>query len=240
MTKYSGLLKAKLQELLTARGLPVDGTKEVLIERLEESDKVAAELDEFEEDDASGNANAANPVNSAAAPAVASVSEAKEEQIAETSVSNEGKAVEATTSAAEAEAVATTSAETAVVEETKKEITPEELKALAIEHLKTKIQRALKFSEDETAKSLEADLTRIEKFGVSLESSIAKELGYGKKPAKTAFVKRNFNKKRPFQKFGNRKNSNNSNNRNINMNRNRNGNNGHRSNYGNGRVYKTR
>ena len=46
MTKYNTLLKAKLQELLEARGLPIEGTKEVLIERLEESDKVAAELDE--------------------------------------------------------------------------------------------------------------------------------------------------------------------------------------------------
>ncbi|AWU76398.1 uncharacterized protein C5L36_0C03380 [Pichia kudriavzevii] len=46
MTKYATLLKGKLQELLAERGLPTDGTKDVLVERLEESDKIAAELDQ--------------------------------------------------------------------------------------------------------------------------------------------------------------------------------------------------
>ncbi|ODQ47613.1 hypothetical protein PICMEDRAFT_23573, partial [Pichia membranifaciens NRRL Y-2026] len=152
MTKYSGLLKAKLQELLTARGLPVDGTKEVLIERLEESDKIAAELDQDDDDGEDTSAAGAGPTAAASAEVVAEP--AAEEKKAEDAAPPEEKE-----------------------EEKKPEVTPETLKAAAVEHLTKKIARAQKFGEDQQATTLQADLARIEKFGLALDSAIARELG---------------------------------------------------------------
>lgn len=189
MTKYSGLLKAKLQELLTARGLPVDGTKEVLIERLEESDKIAAELDEDEDEVATEApaAAAAAAANSTTAEVPAAPAEEKKPE--------EPESAPATVTAAADSAAATapkpsteTPAENAEKkeEETKQEVTPETLKAAAIEHLTKKIARAQKFGEDQQASTLQAELARIEKFGVALDSAIARELGFAPPPKKKA------------------------------------------------------
>lgn len=192
MTKYSGLLKAKLQELLTARGLPVDGTKEVLIERLEESDKIAAELDEEED----------------TAPVVeAKVEEKPEEAVpvaAETKIEApvvESKVEEEPKEEAKEETV---SADAAPSEEKKEEekkedteINPETLKIAAIEYLNKNIARAQKFGEEQQVAQFQADLARIEKFGIALDSALARTLGYApKKPVGTPAQKNNRNGQR--------------------------------------------
>ncbi|GAV27936.1 hypothetical protein PMKS-001404 [Pichia membranifaciens] len=185
MTKYSGLLKAKLQELLTARGLPVDGTKEVLIERLEESDKIAAELDQ---DDDDGEEAPAAPSAAAAAAAEPAVAPAVEEKKPEDAAPVE---------AAETPAAAGEAAKKEEEEEKKAEVTPETLKAAAIEHLTRKIARAQKFGEDQQATTLQADLARIEKFGLALDSAIARELGLAPAPKKRAAPADNSKHKKP-------------------------------------------
>lgn len=180
MTKYSGLLKAKLQELLTARGLPVDGTKEVLIERLEESDKIAAELDQDDDDGEDTSAAGAGPTAAASAEVVA-------EPAAEEKKAEDAAPVEAAeTPAAAGEAVQEEKKPEEKEEEKKPEVTPETLKAAAVEHLTKKIARAQKFGEDQQATTLQADLARIEKFGLALDSAIARELGLAPAPQKRA------------------------------------------------------
>jgi SAP domain-containing ribonucleoprotein len=176
MTKYAGLLKAKLQELLTARGLPVDGTKEVLIERLEESDKIAAELDEEEDEtaaevpaEAPQEAQDASVETATDAPAAPEAPEASIEESADAktdAVVGDGDDVDNATTA--------TAAQEEVV------VTPELLKSKAVELLSRKLARAQKFGEDAQAAVLAADLARVEKFGVALDSIIARELGFGK------------------------------------------------------------
>lgn len=182
MTKYSGLLKAKLQELLTARGLPVDGTKEVLIERLEESDKIAAELDQDDDDD--GEEAPAAAAEPAAAPAV---EEKKPEGTAPVEAAETPATADETPKKEEKEEE----------EEKKAEVTPETLKAAAIEHLTRKIARAQKFGEDQQATTLQADLARIEKFGLALDSAIARELGLAPAPKKRAASADNSKHKKP-------------------------------------------
>lgn len=175
MTKYAGLLKAKLQELLTARGLPVDGTKEVLIERLEESDKIAAELDEEEDEtaaevpaEAPQEAQDASVETATDAPAAPEALEASIEESADAktdAVGGDDNVDGATTATATQDEVV---------------VTPELLKSKAVELLSRKLARAQKFGEDAQAAVLAADLARVEKFGVALDSIIARELGFGK------------------------------------------------------------
>lgn len=179
-------MKAKLQELLTARGLPVDGTKEVLIERLEESDKIAAELDQ--DDDDGEEAPAAPSAAAAAAAAEPAVAPAVEEKKPEDAAPVE---------AAETPAAAGEAAKKEEEEEKKAEVTPETLKAAAIEHLTRKIARAQKFGEDQQVTTLQADLARIEKFGLALDSAIARELGLAPAPKKRAAPADNSKHKKP-------------------------------------------
>ena len=192
MTKYAGLLKAKLQELLTARGLPVDGTKEVLIERLEESDKIAAELDEEEDEtaaevpaEAPQEAQDASVETAADAPAAPEAPEASIEESADAKadvVGGDDNADDATTATAAQEEVV---------------VTPELLKSKAVELLSRKLARAQKFGEDAQAAVLAADLARVEKFGVALDSIIARELGFGKpEPVVKKHGNKNKNKNR--------------------------------------------
>ena len=178
--KIQRSLEAKLQELLTARGLPVDGTKEVLIERLEESDKIAAELDQDDDDGEDTSAAGAGPTAAASAEVVA-------EPAAEEKKAEDAAPVEAAeTPAAAGEAVQEEKKPEEKEEEKKPEVTPETLKAAAVEHLTKKIARAQKFGEDQQATTLQADLARIEKFGLALDSAIARELGLAPAPQKRA------------------------------------------------------
>ena len=153
MTKYNTLLKAKLQELLEARGLPIEGTKEVLIERLEESDKVAAELDE--DDDV-------------------------KEDTTEV-VTTEKEDTTEPTEPTETKEVVTEEPKEEPKEESTEEPTEATLETRVLELLNTKLKRAIKFNEEEVIKRLNSEILRINKFGVSAESAIVHELN-GTKP----------------------------------------------------------
>ena len=146
MTKYNTLLKAKLQELLEARGLPIEGTKEVLIERLEESDKVAAELDE--DDDVKEDTT--------------EVVTLEKEDTTEPTEPTETKKV-----------VTEEPKEEVPSKEVPTEAT---LETRVLELLNTKLKRAIKFNEEEVIKRLNSEILRINKFGVSTESAIVHEL----------------------------------------------------------------
>ena len=152
MTKYNTLLKAKLQELLEARGLPIEGTKEVLIERLEESDKVAAELDE--DDD---------------------VKEDTTEVVTTETKEDTTETKEDTTEPTEPKEVVTE----VITEEIPS--TEATLETRVLELLNTKLKRAIKFNEEEVIKRVNSEILRINKFGVSAESAIVHELN-GTKP----------------------------------------------------------
>lgn len=234
MTKYSTLLKAKLQELLSARGLPIDGTKEVLIERLEESDKIAAELDEEEEEEEDEGSKAAEK------PKEEEQGEVKEPAKEETPEETKEQATgPLEPSQEQASGPPAPSADAKNDAEEAKELTPEQLKSAAVGLLNKKIARAQKFGEDQQVAALQADLNRIEKFGLALDSALARELGFA--PAKpTAPPAR---KERSFKGHARgRGSSRGRGNRDQDHPRFRNGRNGHRDNRHshNGRIYKTR
>ena len=156
MTKYNTLLKAKLQELLEARGLPIEGTKEVLIERLEESDKVAAELDE--DDDVKEDTT--------------EVVTTEKEDTTEPTEPTETKEV---VTEEPKEEVPSTEVPTEATLETR-----------VLELLNTKLKRAIKFNEEEVIKRLNSEILRINKFGVSAESAIVHELNGTKPKPKSS------------------------------------------------------
>ncbi|CAI5758282.1 unnamed protein product [Candida verbasci] len=68
-----------------------------------------------------------------------------------------------------------------------KKLTPEERKTLAIELLNKKIQRAEKFNDEEAVNQAKKDLIRVEKFGVELGTSLARELGLVNNQLKDGF-----------------------------------------------------
>lgn len=230
MTKYSSLLKGKLQELLTARGLPIDGTKEVLIERLEESDKIAAELEADDEPEAAPEESKEKVEEHVAEEPVAE--EQKTEDVkteTEVPTKNEAETAPAAPSAPSAPAAdeKPAVAEAAAVPEPP---TPETLKASAVELLNRKIARAQKFGEDDQVALLKANLARVEKFGVELDSALARELGFA--PPKSS---------KPASRVNNHSNHHNRYQKKKNFNRRGSYGNGHsRQHVQQGRVYKTR
>lgn len=145
---YSDQTVAQLKEELTKRELSTTGVKSVLIARLEEDDSKKNDIEEPKEE------------------------ELKEEPKEETKIEEP----EETTTTGE-------TTETTKIEEPEskpksiKEFTPEERKALAVEFLNKKIERAKKFGTDDDIESIEKDLKRVEKFGVELGTSLAKEIG---------------------------------------------------------------
>lgn len=241
MTKYSSLLKGKLQELLTARGLPIDGTKEVLIERLEESDKIAAELEADDEPEVNNGADKVQDftITDSSASIVAGTEDVKNDVEDETKdVNKEEFSVTTDISPTAPDATSPTSEDTNNVATEKKVVeeppNPETLKAAAVELLTMKINRAQKFGEEEQVSILKANLTRVEKFGVELDSALARELGFAPPTGPKATTKgsnhnnqinRNHNRKRkPFNRRGHQNY----------------GNGNNRSHVQQGRVYKTR
>ncbi|ODV83377.1 hypothetical protein CANARDRAFT_30003 [[Candida] arabinofermentans NRRL YB-2248] len=190
MSSYASQTVTQLKDILKSRGLPINGVKADLIVRLEESDQIDAELDD-EEDTAITTTTTTAPVEAEtakeeeSAPATTTTEEHKEESVAAPVAETDKAADESkTTESVEPEAPATTT------QEPKKTITLEELKAAAIDFLTKKIARAKKFGNESELPGLEGSLKRIEKFGISFESSLAKELGYGTVETKEKFVRK--------------------------------------------------
>ncbi|KAH3666959.1 hypothetical protein OGAPHI_003409 [Ogataea philodendri] len=169
MAGYSSQTVPQLKEVLKQRGLSTNGVKADLIARLEESDKIEAQLDA--EDGGEQKKVEPEPVQEPAS--TAEVTNEEKSAVAE-------KPVPVVETESKNESVEK-EAETAPKEE-KKPISPEELKQAAVELLTKKIARAKKFGNEDEVPQLEASLRRIDKFGLSLDSALARDLGF--KPAK--------------------------------------------------------
>ncbi|QGN18166.1 protein THO1 [Kluyveromyces marxianus] len=186
---YSGNTVAQLKELLKQRNLSTDGLKADLITRLQEDDAKNAAA-EPKPTDASSQAE--NKTESATA------QENKDETTHQSAVQTGAEAGAETQAPAQAQdpAPAETSAQTPTPAP-KPQLSPEQLKQTAIDHLQKKIHRAEKFGQDDSiVEDLKRQINRIEKFGLDLTTQLAQELGFGKGP-RAAIGKPN---RKPFQK----------------------------------------
>lgn len=190
---YSGNTVAQLKELLKQRNLSTDGLKADLINRLQD-------------DDSTKNSATNEPSSIAEVEATASATAAA----APTITSSIPEAVPADASAAVPENENVPSTEEDKLEKTppatpapkNPELSQDQLKQAAIDHLQKKIYRAEKFGQDDsTIDDLQRQINRIEKFGLDLSTQLAKELGFGKgpdaavgKPDRKSFQKKNRNK----------------------------------------------
>ncbi|VUG19372.1 THO1 [Brettanomyces bruxellensis] len=171
-SSYSSSTVVQLKELLKSRGLPMNGVKADLIARLEESDKIDAELDEQEEKEHTDDEKKPETVESA--PSTAPVVTAPPQNAATTPIEQaEQKPKE---SVATPTKPASQEAKPKPVE--KKIVSLDQLKDEALNMLKKKIARAERFGSEADVKPLKTMLNRIQKFGVSPDSAIAHELGY--------------------------------------------------------------
>lgn len=173
--KYASLLKGKLQEICTERGLSAEGTKDVLVERLEENDKLRVELEAEDEP---------------AVPEAVVVEETAPETVADVEPTVESVPE---TVAAPVEPV--------INEEEAKEAE----KNAVLQDLTKRIARSRRFGDEDAAKDMEAQKTRIEKFGlqpkapkaskIQNSSSIpSKKTPKGPKNQSNGVSKPNFNK----------------------------------------------
>ncbi|KAG7692877.1 hypothetical protein KL930_004223 [Ogataea haglerorum] len=168
MAAYASQTVPQLRELLKQRGLPTNGVKADLIARLEESDKIEAQLDAGDD---SGTGKDESAPEQEPQPAETKPEEPKQEAVVENAAADAERPPQTAT--------ATDSKETPdTAKEEKKNLNPEELKQAAIELLNKKIARARKFGNEEDIAPLEASLKRIHKFGISLDSALARDLGF--------------------------------------------------------------
>lgn len=178
MSDYSSFTVAQLKEALKEKGLPVDGKKADLLQRLLDNVKQEApaggELDDEEEE-----------VEAPKAAEPESVPEPVPESAA------------APTEEAKPENGASTEEVPAEKEEKPKPkvLTPEERKQLAVELLTKKVKRAEKFGDEAAAEAARKDLARVEKFGVELGTGLAREIG---------ILDKNFNQGLRTHKFNNK------------------------------------
>lgn len=179
VSNYSSKTVVQLKEILRSRSLATNGVKADLISRLEESDKIDAELDEQEKNDDSVETKDPKPAAKPAEPA--EPAKPVEEKPAATtnlaSVPTAPKGAQQVSNDQSSEKPA----EEKPKPEPKPTMTLEQLKDEAVKLLQKRITRAERFNEDDEVKSLKVMLRRIEKFGVSPESEIAQELGYKSK-----------------------------------------------------------
>ncbi|GMM36504.1 Tho1 protein [Saccharomycopsis crataegensis] len=213
MSKYSSQTVAQLKELLKAKGLSTNGVKSDLVARLEEADSSEEGKEEPVATIASESADAAK-VESAAEEANSEkpkqdvTSEEKPEEGAKVTTAGDYTIIHPSKDAPKEEE----EKEEKVVEEEKpKELSPEELKSAAVELLNKKIEREKKFggeNSETTIKDLEKSLARIEKFGITPESVLAKEIGLATGTrslgAKTDRVQKPFKEKFHGRRYSNK------------------------------------
>lgn len=194
MADYSSQTVAQLKEILKSKGLATNGVKSDLIQRLEEADKQAESGASAE-----GAASATGPdAADATATGTTEAAAAPAEPIAAA-----GNAPASTEAAAEPVAEPATDAPAeAPKPKPFTEYTPEERKVAALDLLNKKLTRAKKFGDETSAEAIKKDISRIEKFGIELGTSIAKEIGHLVNP-KQLTNKTGHRKhfKKPFKKF---------------------------------------
>lgn len=187
--KYGSFLKGKLQEICAERGLSAEGTKDVLIERLEENDKLRVELEAEDEPAVEQTEQVvAAPVETVVVAAAAAVEDSTVEPVvAAAAVVEPDTAVEAAVEPA-----------APVVDE---EAAKEAEKKSVLEDLARRIVRARRFGDEDSAKDLEAQKTRIEKFGLQPKAPKALNAPTGPKAAGKTQKSANGVTKRRFNKY---------------------------------------
>ncbi|CAI4060264.1 Tho1p SKDI_05G1410 [Saccharomyces kudriavzevii IFO 1802] len=174
MTGYSSLTVVQLKDLLTKRNLSVGGLKNELVQRLIKDD----------EESRGDNGEQTQEQKQELEPESVTKEEPVFKDVAEKEVSNEPK--EEVALEDESKDVHTTSDEaSSAIQETKQVaapaapvLSPEEIKAKALDLLNKKMHRANKFGEDQAnIDSIQRQINRVEKFGVDLNSKLAEELG---------------------------------------------------------------
>lgn len=189
MSDYSSQTVAQLKELLKQRGLSTEGKKADLVTRLIDSDNsqvTAAAQEEAPLQTEGSTTDAANEVS------IEAPTEASAQPIDSKVAANESTASSAapgseptltviqpqpkTTQVAEGEAGADLK-ENNKESEPPKQLTAEERKQLAVELLQKKIARAEKYGDEKLAEESRKSLNRVEKFGVELGTSLAREIG---------------------------------------------------------------
>ncbi|CAH2351013.1 protein Tho1p [[Candida] railenensis] len=183
MADYASQTVAQLKEILKSKGLSLDGKKADLVQRLQEAEE-ATEVPAA----ASASNGAESETTGVEVPAAISAPEpSAAEVVAAAPASTEGDAASAAADAADSEGAAK-------VEEKPKPLTADERKQLAVELLEKKVQRAIKFGDEQAAEAAKKDLARVEKFGVELGTALAREIGLVDKSLGNGFKK--FNKHR--------------------------------------------
>ncbi|CAI4060090.1 hypothetical protein N7582_001534 [Saccharomyces uvarum] len=169
MADYSSLTVVQLKDLLTKRNLSVGGLKNELVQRLIKDDEESkgdngepTQEQEQQSESVAKEEPAPKDATEIEAPAeikdVAAKDETKE---AQTTSDEVVRTVQTPTGPAAAPV-----------------LSPEEIKANALDLLNKKMHRANKFGQDQAdIDSLKRQINRVEKFGVDLNSKLAEELG---------------------------------------------------------------
>ena len=176
MADYSSLTVVQLKDLLTKRNLSVGGLKNELVQRLikdDEESKGESEVSPEEQNQEQGSEPAA--IEEPASQNITEKKEASSEPKETNEPKEENKDVQKpsdgpSATASENEQAAASTAAPA--------LSPEEIKAKALDLLNKKLHRANKFGQDQAdIDSLQRQINRVEKFGVDLNSKLAEELG---------------------------------------------------------------
>lgn len=152
MSDYSTFTVVQLKEVLKEKGLPVDGKKADLLQRLLDNANQEAPAGGNELGDDEPQEEVKEPAESAPAPVAEPVEESNPEAEAAPPAEKEEKPKP-------------------------KVLTPEERKQLAVDLLTKKVRRAEKFGDEAAAEVARKDLARVEKFGVELGTGLAREIG---------------------------------------------------------------
>lgn len=180
MSENSSKTVAQLKELLKEKGLSTAGVKSDLVSRLEEAEKSSEEAQPVTEQ-AEDSQDIQEPQGLQQPP-----EESKESELE--AASKEKPSVPEPLGNAE---------ETAEkpAEEPPKTLSADEIKALALESLEKKAARAKKFGDEQGAKDAEKEIKRVEKFGLELNSALARDLGLAPPEKKSSQFKNKFRSK---------------------------------------------
>lgn len=148
MSQYASFTVAQLKDALKEKNLSTEGKKADLLARLTEAETTTEPVDETPQENV----------------------QTEEPQPLATETTTETEKPAETTESENVEAIEEKKPE-------KKILTPEERKALAVDLLTKKIQRAEKFGDEAGATAAKKDLARVEKFGVDPSTALGKEIG---------------------------------------------------------------
>lgn len=180
MSDNSSKTVVQLKEMLKEKGLSTAGVKTDLISRLEEVEKSSGEAQ-------LGTEQADEPQ----APQVSQASQEPLEGSKEVNDADELPNENVTELLGNGEETTEIPAE-----EQPKTLSADEIKNLALKSLEKKATRARKFGDEQGARDAEKEIKRVEKFGLELNSALARELGLAPAEKKTSQSKNKFRSKK--------------------------------------------